>query len=314
MTRSATLRNVAEFINGVAFKPDDWQAQGRRIIRIQNLTDPNKPFNRTLREVEDKYHVHPGDLLVSWSASLGVFEWPGSDVGLLNQHIFRVVPNEAVVDKRYLRHVLETALEDMRRHLHGATMQHVNREEFLATRIFLPPISEQQRIAAILDKSEDLRAKRNASLNKIESLTKLIFFDLFGDPNTNPNGWPKVAIGDVAGIIVPTRDKPKRFVGDIPWITLPDLSGFFVSEGRNLLTAHDAEEVGNRLIPKNSVLLSCAGTLGRVAVTTCPVYANQQFYGLIPQKVFLCLRLLPEPGVLQPESRDHRGCERGVAR
>jgi type I restriction enzyme S subunit len=96
-----------------------------------------------------------------------------------------------------------------------------------------------------------------------------------------PNGWQWVEIKDVADIIVPTRDKPKRFCGDIPWITLPDLDDFFVSSAKNLLTYEDAAEVGNRLMPPNTVLLSCAGSLGKVAVTTREVYANQQFYGLV---------------------------------
>jgi type I restriction enzyme S subunit len=86
-----SLGEVADFINGVAFKPDDWGDEGQRIIRIQNLTDASKPYNRTTRVVPEKYHVHPGDLLVSWSATLGVFVWDEPDVGLLNQHIFRAL-------------------------------------------------------------------------------------------------------------------------------------------------------------------------------------------------------------------------------
>ena len=107
--RFVELGSVAEFINGVAFKPDDWNGSGARIIRIQNLTDPNKPFNRTDRKVEDKLYVEPADLHVSWSATLGVFERAGPDVAVLNQHIFRVVPNPQEVEKSYLRHALEGA-------------------------------------------------------------------------------------------------------------------------------------------------------------------------------------------------------------
>ena len=177
----AELGLVAEFINGAAFKPEDWGDEGKRIIRIQNLTDSTKPFNRTTREVADKLHVHPGDLLVSWSASLGVFEWADPEVALLNQHIFRVVPDKARVEKRYLRHGLEGALVEMQRHLHGATMQHVNRGEFLATKLYLPPLAEQRQIAEVLDRAEALRAKRRAALAQLDSLTQSLFLDLFGD-------------------------------------------------------------------------------------------------------------------------------------
>jgi len=72
VTVTTTLGEVAEFINGLAFKPDDWTEEGRRIIRIQNLTDQTKPYNRSTRKVDEKFVAKPGDILVSWSASLGV--------------------------------------------------------------------------------------------------------------------------------------------------------------------------------------------------------------------------------------------------
>ena len=190
-TRQAELRSVAEFINGAAFKPEDWGEEGKRIIRIQNLTDSSKPYNRTKREISQKQHINPGDLLVSWSASLGVYEWGGPDVGLLNQHIFRVIPDENRVNKRYLRFGLEQALKEMERHLHGATMKHVNRGEFLSTKLYLPSLQEQRRIAEILDKADALRAKRRAALAQLDTLTQSIFLDMFGDPISNPRRWPQ---------------------------------------------------------------------------------------------------------------------------
>jgi len=183
------LGDIADFINGVAFKPTDWEESGKRILRIQNLTDPAKPFNRTNREVAKKYEVAPGDLLVSWSATLGVFVWEGPDTALVNQHIFRVEPDAARIDSNYLRHMLADALIEMERHLHGATMKHVNRREFLATTIPLPPLAEQKRIAGILDAADALRAKRRESLAQLDTLLQSTFLDMFGDPVTNPMGW-----------------------------------------------------------------------------------------------------------------------------
>jgi type I restriction enzyme, S subunit len=174
-----SLGDVADFINGAAFKLEDWGDDGARIIRIQNLTDATKPYNRTTRVVTERIHVQPGDLLVSWSATLGVFEWGGPDVAYLNQHIFRVVPDERKVDKRYLRHALELALLDMRKHLHGATMLHVNRGEFLSTKLYLPSLPEQRRIAAILDKAHALHTKRREALAQLDGLARSIFAAMF---------------------------------------------------------------------------------------------------------------------------------------
>jgi len=226
----AELGSIAEFINGTAFKPEDWGDEGKRIIRIQNLTDPNKPFNRTKREVAEKLHVHPGDLLVSWSASLGVFEWTDHEVALLNQHIFRVVPDVGRVEKRYLRHGLENALLDMQKHLHGATMQHVNRGEFLATKLYLPLLTEQRRIADMLDRAEALRAKRRAALAQLDSLTQSLFLDLFGDPATNPKGWPNPTLG---GLLTFQQYGPRFF------------NESYSSDGIRIVRITDLDEAGN---------------------------------------------------------------------
>ena len=199
------LEEVADFVNGAAFKPEDWGEDGLPIIRIQNLTDSGKPFNYTERVVPDKLVVNPGDLLVSWSATLGVFQWNGPK-GLLNQHIFRVLPNDEVVDKNYLKHTLGQAINDMERHLHGATMKHVNRGEFLGTRIPLPPLEEQRRIAAILDKAHSTKRLAIAASDRFESLSLAIFEELFGS-----GAWPTATLEDVTsritnGYVGPTRD------------------------------------------------------------------------------------------------------------
>lgn len=151
--RWANLGELAAFVNGAAFKPTDWVAEGIPIIRIQNLTNPSAKINRTIRVVPDKYIVEPGDLLVSWSATLDVFIWNG-ETAWLNQHIFRVTPNEEIVDPRYLFYLLKHEIEALKKseHLHGSTMMHINRKPFLAHRFPFPPcLATQRRIVARID-------------------------------------------------------------------------------------------------------------------------------------------------------------------
>ena len=71
--------NVAEYINGRAFKPEEWEQTGLPIIRIQNLNDPNAYYNRTKNEYEEKYSIKKGDLLFAWAASLGTYIWKGGE-------------------------------------------------------------------------------------------------------------------------------------------------------------------------------------------------------------------------------------------
>ena len=218
------IGDIADFVNGVAFKPDDWEESGKRILRIQNLTDSTKPFNRTNRAVAKKYEVSPGDLLVSWSATLGVFVWEGPDTALVNQHIFRVVPDHGRIDPCYLRHMLSDALVQMEQHLHGATMKHVNRGEFLSTTIPLPPLDEQRRIAEILDKADALRGQRRAVLVHLDILTQSIFLDMFGDPATNPKGWPVWTIRDLLESATYGTSEKAEATGEFPVLRMNNIT------------------------------------------------------------------------------------------
>ena len=74
---------------------------------------------------------------------------------------------------------------------HGATMKHVNRGEFLATTIPLPPLDEQKRIAGILDAADALRGKGREAIAQLDTLLQSTFLDMFGDPVTNPKEWEK---------------------------------------------------------------------------------------------------------------------------
>lgn len=62
----------------------------------------------------------------------------------------------------------------------------------------LPPLREQRRIAAILDKADALRAKRRAAIAKIDQLLQSVFLDMFGEPMTNPKGWHKKTLGELS--------------------------------------------------------------------------------------------------------------------
>jgi type I restriction enzyme S subunit len=145
------LGDLAEYINGAAFRPIDWSAGGTPIIRIQNLTDPDKTPNRTHRKVDPRLLIRDRDLLFSWSATLDAFIWRGEDAWL-NQHIFKVEPF-APLEKQFLFYMLRHAVGEITRseHMHGSTMRHINRGPFLSHAIGLPPCNEQSRIVDALD-------------------------------------------------------------------------------------------------------------------------------------------------------------------
>jgi type I restriction enzyme S subunit len=264
------LGEVAEFINGAAFKPEDWHENGRKIIRIQNLNDSSKPYNLTTRNVDKKYEVNTGDILVSWSASLGVFEWLEMETAWLNQHIFKAIPDKAKVHKNYFKYSLGKALNDMECYLHGATMKHVNRKEFLSTKIYVPPLEEQRRIAAILDKADGVRRKRKEAIRLTEELLKSTFLEMFGDPVTNPKGWEIKKLEEVTTKITDgVHSRPNYTEQGVPFISVKDITtGELKFDDCKFISEEDHKKYKKRCNPDlGDILYTKVGaTYGRPAL------------------------------------------------
>lgn len=192
----AKLGEIATYINGYPFKPEDWSSEGVPIIRIQDLSGNSYQSNRYNGEYAPKYEVDDGDVLISWSASLGVYIWHG-EKAVLNQHIFKVIFDKVEVDKSFFVHQVSEILEKAATSAHGATMKHLTKPVFDALPFYLPTIDEQRRIAAILDKVTDLINKRRAQLDKLDLLVKSRFVEMFGDSHTNPYNLPTAKWNDV---------------------------------------------------------------------------------------------------------------------
>ena len=154
--------NVAEYTNGRAFKPEEWESVGLPIIRIQNLNDADAHYNRSSIIHEHKYLVKDGDLLFAWAASLGTYIWNGGDAWL-NQHIFKVEPF-SFIDKTYLFYVFQSMISEFYRNSHGSGMVHITKKQFEEITLLLPPLSEQYRIIEFLERTLNVLDSINCNL------------------------------------------------------------------------------------------------------------------------------------------------------
>lgn len=231
-TRS--LGEVARFVNGAAFKPTDWTDRGLPIIRIQNLTGTGQNYNYTTREVKPELVVRPNDLLVSWSATLDVYRWAGP-TGVLNQHIFKVLPNQGV-DADYLYFALKDALAELSSKTHGSTMKHVVRGDFESTRIRLPSVHEQRRIVDLLTRAEGIVRLRREAAAKAAELIPALFIHHFGDPASNPMGWPVCDLTDMTQEFRYGTSQKSGSVG-LPVLRIPNVVGGGLDLGELKLVA-----------------------------------------------------------------------------
>ena len=173
------LGEVGNYINGYAFKPSDWSITGKPIIRIQNLNNPSASFNYFNGELDYKYLVKKGDILISWSASLGAYIWNGEDAWL-NQHIFKVELTNQNVAKDFLYFaLLYYFVGQALANLHGSTMKHIVKSKFLNILIPLPPLEEQKAIADILSTVQNAIEKTEKVIDATKQLKKSMMKHLF---------------------------------------------------------------------------------------------------------------------------------------
>jgi type I restriction enzyme, S subunit len=262
------IGNIAKFINGAPFKPSDWVDEGLRIIRIQNLTDPNKPYNRTLKKVDKKYLVKKGDVLVSWSATIDIFLWNDDDA-LLNQHIFKVNFDKSKVEKSYFIFALKDTINDLSRMAHGSTMKHVVKGDFENHKIPLPTLSTQLHIASILTKAESLIAQRKESIRLLDEYLKSVFLEMFGDPVRNEKKYRIVEISEISTHIKDgPHVSPKYSENGIPILSTRNIRpGKLIMDELKYVSEQTYTELTKRFKPqKFDVLITKGGTTGYAKV------------------------------------------------
>jgi len=190
------LGDIATYVNGYAFKPSDRGAKGLPIIRIQDLTGNSYDLGYYDGIYPEKIEINDGDILISWSGSLGIYIW-NHGKALLNQHIFKVVFDKGDVNKQYFVFAVQYKLQEMMAKTHGATMKHIVKKDFDNTLIPFPALEAQSEIADILLRVNAIISVRKKQIKMLDELIKSRFVEMFGDPQINPFGWDVVNISEV---------------------------------------------------------------------------------------------------------------------
>jgi len=176
------LKYLGQYINGFAFKPDDWGDVGKPIIRIQDLTKTSDNTNYFDGIIPDKYLVNNGDILVSWAATLDAFIWNKGE-GWLNQHIFKAIPNTEIIMPDYFFWLIKLAMQHMNNdNKHGIMMQHVTLSLFNNFSVPLPTMLVQRLIADTLQTKcaqvDILIANVQAQIEKLKVYKQSIISEL----------------------------------------------------------------------------------------------------------------------------------------
>ena len=160
------LGDIATYINGAAFKPSDWGTEGLPIVRIQNLSGTGEAYNYYNGNYKPEVEITDGDILISWSATLGVYLWDKGKA-LLNQHIFKVLFNKKPIDKYFFIYAVQQKLESMKDKTHGSTMTHIVKKDFDNTKIAYPSPTDQSKFANIVKQADKSKFQISKLINLI---------------------------------------------------------------------------------------------------------------------------------------------------
>ncbi len=263
---------------GSSLKKSELVSDGIAVAGIENVL-PNrfeKGFRRFITpskfdELSD-YEIKADDVLVTTMGTIGRAAVAPQGLGraIIDSHLFRMRFDTARAYAPYICHAINSGFvaDQLRRKARGAIMDGLNTSILRECVVPLPEISEQRRIAVLLEQADRLRRSRRYALELSGSFLPAVFLEMFGDAIRNEKGWPQSELGAHLAFLTS---------GSRGWASHYASSGSVflriqnVSKGRLLLddltfvrAPDNAEAVRTRVRP-GDVLLSITADLGRSA-------------------------------------------------
>lgn len=239
-------------------------ANGVPLVRIRDVL---RGYSETYtnEDCSDDYIVNNGDILIGMDGEFNIAKWRGGKA-VLNQRVCRLIPTG--VDSGYLYHFMPSALKAIEDKTPFVTVKHLSAKELNKIEVPLPPIDEQRRIAAVLDKAAALIDLRKQQLAELDELVKARFVEMFGDPVSNPKGWKMVELGELTSVGSSKRIFEKEYVPEgVPFYRTKEIVE--LSKGNSIstelfITKERFEEIKEQYAaPKaGDLLISAVGTIG----------------------------------------------------
>ncbi len=173
---------------------------GVPFLRVQNiasgtltLADGVLFIDRETNAALKRSQIQPGDVLLSIAGTIGRVAIVGPSEPPMNcNQAVAILRSNTEIHRPFIRQWLQSpdATKQMASSKVTGTISNLSLGEIGNFKVPLPPLAEQRRIAAILDKAEEIRAKRRATVALLDKLPQSIFLEMFGDPATNDHQWP----------------------------------------------------------------------------------------------------------------------------
>ncbi len=289
--------------NGLSIKQDD-SKQGLPITRIETIANREVNLERCgyagLNDADHKgYLLESGDILISHINSekhLGksaIFELEGCKL-VHGMNLLCLRPNVDKIHPKYLFYCISDVV--FLKQILKITKKSVNQASFTVVafkelEIPLPPLAEQKRIAAILDKADAIRRKRQQAIKLADEFLRSVFLDMFGDPVTNPKGWDvrelQKGINSIkSGWSANGADYPCSN-GQLGVLRISAVtSGIFKKSENKFVTSEDIPEGKQLLFPKKGDLLFSRANTRELVAATC-IVPQDEIDVFLPDKLWI---------------------------
>ena len=271
--------------------PEDWGNE-YLFITPSDYSNYNKSANHSIRGLsEEGYKRHKVRMIPKHSCLVTCI---GSDMGKVvmnaedafcNQQINALIPNTSIIDSDYAYYffkdsalILKTLGSD------GTAVPILNKSDFEKIELSIPPLPEQKAIASVLsslDDKIDLLHRQNKTL---EAMAETLFRQWFIEEAKED--WEEFELNEFGQIIcgkTPSKSNANYFGDDVPFLKIPDMHGkVFITKTTDSLSQLGALSQSKKMVPQNSICVSCIATVGLVCITDCDLQTNQQINSIVP--------------------------------
>lgn len=260
------LGDVCEITMGQAPSGDSYNTEGDGVALIAgagdfgDLTPEPSKFTTAPTKLS-----RPNEVILCIRATIGDRNWSDKTY-CLGRGVAGLLGKKGQLDENYLWHWLGHAAPELKSKGRGATFLQVSKADIASLEIPLPPLAEQRRIAAILDKADALRAKRREAIAKLDQLLQSVFLDMFGDCAI----FSRVPIGAICevkgGKRLPKGEDYAEESTPYRYIRVSDIAmGHVQEDGLKYLKPDVQSRIKRYTVAAGDVIITIAGTIGVVA-------------------------------------------------
>ena len=227
-----------------------------------------------------------GDILLSVRAPVGPTN-VAREKSCIGRGLAAIRVNPACAEQTYLRFFFKYVEPILSLQGQGSTFAAIKRNEVVSLKVPLPPLSEQRRIVEILDQAERLRRLRADAVAQAERILPALFIKMFGDPRTNPMGWPVKPLGEIGELDRGRsrhrpRNDPALLGGSYPLIQTGDIAN---SGGRITQYTQTYSELGlgqSKMWPAGTLCITIAANIANTGVLEFDACFPDSVVGFVP--------------------------------